>query len=29
METVFITKRLRETWHAWHFQFAVGLVVKV
>nr|WP_270944259.1 DUF3265 domain-containing protein [Vibrio parahaemolyticus] len=24
-----ITKRLRGTWHAWHFQFALGLVVKV
>nr|WP_217491035.1 DUF3265 domain-containing protein [Vibrio cidicii] len=24
-----ITKRLRGTWHAWHFQFAVSLVVKV
>ncbi|MBF4253094.1 DUF3265 domain-containing protein, partial [Vibrio anguillarum] len=23
------TKRLRGTWHAWHFQFALGLVVKV
>ncbi|MBM5091911.1 DUF3265 domain-containing protein [Vibrio parahaemolyticus] len=24
-----MTKRLRGTWHAWHFQFALGLVVKV
>ncbi|EGQ8089013.1 DUF3265 domain-containing protein [Vibrio vulnificus] len=24
-----MTKRLRGTWHAWHFQFAVSLVVKV
>ncbi|EMQ2218547.1 DUF3265 domain-containing protein [Vibrio parahaemolyticus] len=24
-----ITKRLRGTWHAWHFQFALSLVVKV
>ncbi|RZR19916.1 DUF3265 domain-containing protein, partial [Vibrio vulnificus] len=24
-----LTKRLRGTWHAWHFRFAVGLVVKV
>ncbi|TXZ99882.1 DUF3265 domain-containing protein [Vibrio cholerae] len=24
-----ITKRSRGTWHAWHFQFALGLVVKV
>ncbi|PNM96853.1 hypothetical protein AL547_021810 [Vibrio vulnificus] len=24
-----ITRRLRGTWHAWHFQFAVSLVVKV
>ncbi|MBE4408550.1 DUF3265 domain-containing protein [Vibrio parahaemolyticus] len=24
-----ITKRLRGTWHAWHFQFALCLVVKV
>ncbi|MDA3140359.1 DUF3265 domain-containing protein [Vibrio metschnikovii] len=24
-----ITKRLRGTWHAWHFWFAVCLVVKV
>ncbi len=24
-----ITKRLRGTWHAWQFQFAVSLVVKV
>ncbi|POB67052.1 DUF3265 domain-containing protein, partial [Vibrio vulnificus] len=23
-----ITKRLRGTWHAWHFQFALSLVVK-
>nr|WP_194568526.1 MULTISPECIES: DUF3265 domain-containing protein [Vibrio] len=23
-----ITKRSRGTWHAWHFQFALGLVVK-
>ncbi|HAS8106989.1 TPA: DUF3265 domain-containing protein, partial [Vibrio vulnificus] len=22
-----MTKRLRGTWHAWHFQFALGLVV--
>ncbi|EMN7216591.1 DUF3265 domain-containing protein [Vibrio vulnificus] len=22
-------KRSRGTWHAWHFQFALGLVVKV
>ncbi|POB69174.1 DUF3265 domain-containing protein [Vibrio vulnificus] len=29
METVFITRRSRGTWHAWHFQFASGLVVKV
>ncbi|NVC65348.1 DUF3265 domain-containing protein [Vibrio sp. 05-20-BW147] len=27
METVFITKRLRGTWHAWHFQFALSSVV--
>ncbi|EGQ8088857.1 DUF3265 domain-containing protein [Vibrio vulnificus] len=24
-----LTKRLRGTWHAWHFQFALCLVVKV
>ncbi|EGQ9353945.1 DUF3265 domain-containing protein, partial [Vibrio parahaemolyticus] len=24
-----MTKRLRGTWLAWHFQFALGLVVKV
>ncbi|MCI9692371.1 DUF3265 domain-containing protein [Vibrio parahaemolyticus] len=24
-----MTKRLRGTGHAWHFQFALGLVVKV
>ncbi|HCE1777757.1 TPA: DUF3265 domain-containing protein [Vibrio parahaemolyticus] len=24
-----MTKRLRGTWHAWHFQFALSLVVKV
>nr|WP_080536290.1 DUF3265 domain-containing protein [Vibrio vulnificus] len=24
-----ITKRSRGTWHAWHFQFALGLVIKV
>ncbi|TOJ71557.1 DUF3265 domain-containing protein, partial [Vibrio parahaemolyticus] len=24
-----MTKRLRGTWHTWHFQFALGLVVKV
>ncbi|MBE4151696.1 DUF3265 domain-containing protein [Vibrio parahaemolyticus] len=24
-----MTKRLRGTWHAWHFRFAVCLVVKV
>ncbi|EGR0111445.1 DUF3265 domain-containing protein [Vibrio vulnificus] len=24
-----MTKRSRGTWHAWHFQFALGLVVKV
>ncbi|HAS8098085.1 TPA: DUF3265 domain-containing protein [Vibrio vulnificus] len=24
-----LTKRLRGTWHAWHFQFALYLVVKV
>ncbi|EHU9460208.1 DUF3265 domain-containing protein [Vibrio vulnificus] len=24
-----MTKRLRGTWHAWHFQFAVSLVIKV
>ncbi|NAW57784.1 DUF3265 domain-containing protein [Vibrio sp. V38_P2S17PM301] len=24
-----ITKRLRGTWHAWHFQFALGVVSKV
>ncbi|HDZ9482115.1 TPA: DUF3265 domain-containing protein [Vibrio cholerae] len=24
-----MTKRSRGTWHAWHFQFAVSLVVKV
>ncbi|EGQ8176495.1 DUF3265 domain-containing protein [Vibrio vulnificus] len=29
METVFITRRSRGTWHAWHFQFASGLVVEV
>ncbi|HDZ9181540.1 TPA: DUF3265 domain-containing protein [Vibrio cholerae] len=23
-----MTKRSRGTWHAWHFQFALGLVVK-
>ncbi|HAS3642132.1 TPA: DUF3265 domain-containing protein, partial [Vibrio cholerae] len=23
-----ITKRLRGTRHAWHFQFALGLVIK-
>nr|WP_139784318.1 DUF3265 domain-containing protein [Vibrio vulnificus] len=22
-----MTKRSRGTWHAWHFQFALGLVV--
>ncbi|HAS8380323.1 TPA: DUF3265 domain-containing protein, partial [Vibrio vulnificus] len=22
-----LTKRLRGTWHAWHFQFALCLVV--
>ncbi|EGR4363234.1 DUF3265 domain-containing protein [Vibrio cholerae] len=22
-----ITKRSRGTWHAWHFQFALGFVV--
>ncbi|EGQ9939858.1 DUF3265 domain-containing protein [Vibrio vulnificus] len=29
METVFITKRLRGTWHAWHFRFAACLVINV
>ncbi|HAS8452600.1 TPA: DUF3265 domain-containing protein [Vibrio vulnificus] len=24
-----MTKRSRGTWHAWHFQLASGLVVKV
>ncbi|RZR25921.1 DUF3265 domain-containing protein [Vibrio vulnificus] len=24
-----MTKRLRGTWHAWHFQFALSLVVKL
>nr|WP_228010197.1 MULTISPECIES: DUF3265 domain-containing protein [Vibrio diabolicus subgroup] len=24
-----LTKRSRGTWHAWHFQFALCLVVKV
>ncbi|EGR4240732.1 DUF3265 domain-containing protein, partial [Vibrio cholerae] len=24
-----MTRRSRGTWHAWHFQFALGLVVKV
>nr|WP_118893570.1 DUF3265 domain-containing protein [Vibrio vulnificus] len=24
-----MTKRSRGTWHAWHFQFALGLVVKL
>ncbi|EGQ9854608.1 DUF3265 domain-containing protein [Vibrio cholerae] len=24
-----MTKRSRGTWHAWHFRFAVCLVVKV
>ncbi|HAS8322086.1 TPA: DUF3265 domain-containing protein, partial [Vibrio vulnificus] len=24
-----MTKRLRGTWHAWHFQFTASLVVKV
>ncbi|TOA86478.1 DUF3265 domain-containing protein [Vibrio parahaemolyticus] len=24
-----MTKRLRGTWHAWHFQLALCLVVKV
>ncbi|EHA1127729.1 DUF3265 domain-containing protein [Vibrio navarrensis] len=24
-----MTKRSRGTWHAWHFQFALGLVVTV
>ncbi|EIO4070021.1 DUF3265 domain-containing protein [Vibrio vulnificus] len=24
-----ITKRSRGTWHAWHFQFALSLVVKL
>ncbi|ELB1140049.1 DUF3265 domain-containing protein [Vibrio parahaemolyticus] len=24
-----MTKRLRGTWHAWHFQFALVLVFKV
>ncbi|RZQ25710.1 DUF3265 domain-containing protein, partial [Vibrio vulnificus] len=25
----FITKRLRGTWHAWHFRFAACLVINV
>ncbi|HAS8547704.1 TPA: DUF3265 domain-containing protein, partial [Vibrio vulnificus] len=24
-----MTKRSRGTWHAWHFQFALSLVVKL
>ncbi|EMU3330210.1 DUF3265 domain-containing protein, partial [Vibrio cholerae] len=24
-----ITKRLRGTWHAWHFRFALSFVIKV
>ncbi|MBE3682319.1 DUF3265 domain-containing protein, partial [Vibrio parahaemolyticus] len=24
-----MTKRLRGTWHAWHFRFTLALVVKV
>ncbi|EGR0637473.1 DUF3265 domain-containing protein [Vibrio vulnificus] len=23
-----MTKRLRGTWHAWHFRFALGSVIK-
>ncbi|QNE02338.1 DUF3265 domain-containing protein [Vibrio vulnificus] len=23
-----MTKRLRGIWHAWHFRFALGLVIK-
>ncbi|EGR8992202.1 DUF3265 domain-containing protein [Vibrio vulnificus] len=26
-KTVSLTKRLRGIWHAWHFQFALSLVV--
>ncbi|EHU9521014.1 DUF3265 domain-containing protein, partial [Vibrio vulnificus] len=24
-----LTKRLRGTWHAWHFCYALALVIKV
>ncbi|TNZ66615.1 DUF3265 domain-containing protein [Vibrio parahaemolyticus] len=24
-----MTKRLRRTWHAWHFYYALNLVIKV
>ncbi|TNZ03244.1 DUF3265 domain-containing protein [Vibrio parahaemolyticus] len=24
-----MTKRLRGIWHAWHFQFALGSVIKL